>query len=210
MRILAIDDNADNLVAIEALLKSCLPGCETQTAHSGPEGIEKAGAFQPDTILLDVRMPEMDGFEACRRLKGDPATCHIPIIFLTAQQGDSQSRARGLEIGGDAFLTKPVETAELTAQVRAMVRIKKAEDALRADRASLEKAVEERSGALIESEKALLAQLDELRRWHEATLGREGRILELKREVNELLAAAGQPPRYESALEGAGGPRTDG
>jgi PAS domain S-box-containing protein len=323
MRILAIDDNADNLVSIEALLKSCLPGCETETARSGPEGIEKARTFQPDTILLDVRMPGMDGFESCRVLKGDPATCHIPVVFLTAQQGDSQTRARGLEIGGDAFLTKPVETAELTAQVRAMVRIKKAEDALRAEKDSLERAVDERSGELLESgktlramidaisesvslmdrdgvllvvnetfavrvgrrvdectgrpirtlvpedvasrrwswveevlrtglpvtredrreerwvrhslfpildadgsvsriavfgvdvteprrvEEALLEQLDELRRWHEATLGREGRILELKREVNELLAGTGQAPRYASALEEAGSQRTD-
>lgn len=323
MRILAIDDHADNLVSIEALLRSCLPGCETETARSGPEGIERARIFQPDTILLDVRMPGMDGFETCRALKGDPATRHIPVIFLTAQQGDSQSRAHGLEIGGDAFLTKPVEPAELTAQVRAMVRIKRAEDSLRADKATLEKSVEERSGALLESEKtlrsmidaiseavflmdregtllvvnetfaawvgrrvgectgrsvfglvpqdvasrrrtwveeilrtglpatyedrreerwvrhslfpildpdgrvariaasgmdvtdarrveeALLEQLDELRRWHEATLGREGRILELKREVNDLLAAAGRAPRYESVLEAAGRKRTD-
>lgn len=209
MRILAIDDNADNLVSVVALLRSCLPGCETETARSGPEGIEKARAFQPDTILLDVRMPGMDGFEVCRVLKGDPATCHIPVVFLTAQQGDSQSRARGLEIGGDAFLTKPVETAELTAQVRAMVRIKKAEDILRADKASLEMAVEERSRALRESGEALREQLDELRRWHEATLGREGRILELKREVNELLVAAGRAPRYGSALETAGRQRAD-
>ena len=89
MRILAIDDNADNLVSVVALLRSCLPGCETETARSGPEGIEKARAFHPDTILLDVRMPGMDGFEACRILKRDPATCHIPVVFLTAQQGDS-------------------------------------------------------------------------------------------------------------------------
>lgn len=152
MRILAIDDNADNLVSIEALLKVCIPGCETGTARSGAEGIEKARERQPDTILLDVRMPGMDGFETCRILKNDPATQHIPVIFLTAQQGDAAARIHGLDIGGDAFLTKPVDTAELTAQVRAMVRIKKAEDALRADKASLEKAVDERTRALRESE----------------------------------------------------------
>lgn len=152
MRILAIDDNEDNLVSVEALLRSCLPGSETETALSGPEGIEKARTFQPDTILLDVRMPGMDGFETCRVLKQGTATRHIPVIFLTAQQGDAASRIRGLEIGGDAFLTKPVDSAELTAQVRAMVRIKRAEDALRTEKLTLERAVDDRTRALRESE----------------------------------------------------------
>lgn len=308
MKILAIDDVAGNLVSLSALLRTYLPGCETETASTGLEGIEKARSFQPDAILLDIQMPGMDGYEVCKALKGESSTGHIPVIFLTAQSTDSVSRIRALEIGGDAFLAKPVDPAELTAQVRAMLRKKQAEDnvtgrkrvedALReseerfrtlvetapeaifiqtggkivyvngaaqrlfgaADSSELVgRSIEERIhpgslaqvrariqvlnekrkrlplvdetflrlddspvdvavsavpfvfegevGALVfasditerkEAEAALREQLDELRRWHEATLGREMRILELKREVNELLAETGRPRRYSS------------
>jgi signal transduction histidine kinase/DNA-binding response OmpR family regulator len=148
MRVLVIDDNQDNLAAVSALVRALMPGCETQTAQSGREGLDRASTFQPDTILLDVQMPGMDGFQVCRKLKDAPDTCHIPVIFLTAYNTDPASRARGLEIGADAFLAKPVEPVELVAQIRAMVRIKQAEDALRGDKRSLEEAVEERTAAL--------------------------------------------------------------
>ncbi len=152
MRILAIDDRADNLVSLAAMLRTYLPGCEVATALSGEEGVEKARAFDPDTILLDIQMPGMDGFETCRILKSDPAARHIPIIFLTAQNTDPASRIKGLEIGGDAFLAKPVEPGELMAQVRAMVRIKQGEDRLRDEAYTLERLVAERTAALRESE----------------------------------------------------------
>ena len=148
MKLLAIDDKPDNLVALAAMLRTYLPGCEVATARSGSAGVEKARAFEPDTILLDIQMPGMDGFEACRILKGDPATRHIPIIFLTAQNADPASRIHGLEIGGDAFLAKPVEPGELMAQVRAMVRIKQAEDVLRGEKHALERLVDERTATL--------------------------------------------------------------
>jgi len=148
MRLLAIDDLPDNLVSLTALLRACLPGCETATATSGREGIEKARSFRPDAILLDIQMPEMDGFETCRVLKEDPDTRHVPVIFLTARNDDPASRIRGLGIGGDAFLTKPVDPGELTAQVKAMVRIKQAEDRLREESHALEGMVAERTAEL--------------------------------------------------------------
>lgn len=160
MKILAIDDLADNLVSLSALLRTFLPGCETETAQSGKEGIEKARISQPDTILLDVQMPGMDGFEVCRVLKKDPATCHIPVIFLTAQNTDSASRIRGLEIGGDAFLSKPVDPGELMAQVKAMVRIKQSDDRLRGESHLLEQMVARRTAALESSESRLRLALD--------------------------------------------------
>ena len=155
MRILAIDDNDDNLVSVAALLRTFLPGCEVETARSGHEGLERARSFRPDTILLDIQMPGMDGYETCRRLKSDLATRHVPVVFLTAHDTSAASRVRGLETGGDAFLAKPVEPAELTAQVRAMARIKRAEDALRDEKRSLQLAVIERTEEL-ERSRALL------------------------------------------------------
>ncbi len=152
MRLLAIDDVPDNLVALSALLRTYLPGCDVETASSGLEGIAKARSREPDTILLDIQMPGMDGFEVCRLLKEDPLTRHVPIVFLTARNADSASRIRGLEIGGDAFLSKPVDPGELTAQVKAMVRIKQAEDRLREQASLLEELVEKRTAALHQSE----------------------------------------------------------
>jgi len=134
MKILAIDDKESQLAALAQMLRALIPGCETVTASSGKAGLELARTCQPDTIILDVQMPGMDGFQVCQALKADPATRHIPVIFLTGQAADSASRIRGLEIGGDAFLTHPIETGALISQVRAMVRIKYAEDALRAEK----------------------------------------------------------------------------
>jgi PAS domain S-box-containing protein len=156
MKLLAIDDLEDNLISLSAMLRAYLPDCEVKTVRSGMAGLELARTWQPDTILLDIQMPGMDGFQVCQALKNYTPTKHIPIIFLTAARTDPASHVRGLELGADAFLTKPFEPVELTAQVRAMVRIKVAEDALRTDKQGLEQMVAERTAAL----QAQTTQLD--------------------------------------------------
>jgi PAS domain S-box-containing protein len=149
--ILAIDDKADNLVTLSALLRNLLPDCRVLTALSGPAGIELARTEQPDVILLDVKMPGMDGIEACRLLMADEGTKHIPVILITAIRTDTQSRIMGLEAGANAFVSKPIEPDELVSQVNVALRIKRAEDALRLERDSLERRVEERTASLQES-----------------------------------------------------------
>jgi len=124
-KILVIDDQKDNLTALSALLEYFIPDCSIATAASGIEGIRIAENWQPDAILLDIFMPVMDGYEVCERLKSGKETAHIPVIMLTAIRTDSKSRVRGLESGADAFLTKPIDSSELAAQVKAMLRIKK-------------------------------------------------------------------------------------
>ncbi|NQU84876.1 MAG: PAS domain S-box protein [Mariniphaga sp.] len=151
-KILVIDDKKDNLTTIEALLKIKLPGCKILTALSGKEGIEIANKEQPDTILLDIIMPGMDGYEVCKRLKENESTKHIPVVMITAIKTDPESRIKGLDMGADAFLSKPIDQGELSAQVNVMLRIKKAEDELRAEKKYLKKLVDERTGELMESE----------------------------------------------------------
>jgi PAS domain S-box-containing protein len=151
-KILAIDDKMDNLVTLSALLKNLMPDCVVITAQSGTEGIAKANAERPDAILLDVKMPDMDGFETCRRLMADESTKRIPVIMMTAIKTDSESRIKGLEVGANTFLAKPIDEAELVSQVKVALRIKKAEDALREERDSLERKVRERTADLRESE----------------------------------------------------------
>lgn len=143
-RILAIDDNLDNLITLQAMLKLLIEDCEIFTATSGRQGIEMAMEEQPDTILLDIHMPGIDGFETCRLLKQNSSTSHIPVIILTAISTDSKSRVKALELGADAFLSKPINETELAAQVKAMLRIKLAEDSLRDENQYLENLVAHR------------------------------------------------------------------
>ncbi|MCP4347793.1 MAG: response regulator [Desulfobacterales bacterium] len=151
-KILAIDDKQDNLTVLTALLNNFIPDCVVITAMSGIEGIEKAKTEQPDIILLDIKMPDMDGYEVCRILKSDKTTDSVPIIMLTALKTDAKSRIKALELGADAFLTKPVDHSELIAQVKVMLRIKESEDKLKNEKKSLEHEVLEKILAHYESE----------------------------------------------------------
>lgn len=151
-KILAIDDNKDNLTSIKALIENFMPKCTVLTAQSGTAGISVARRELPDTILLDIIMPKMDGYEVCTKLKHDKATQHIPIVMLTALKTNMASRVKSLELGADAFLAKPIDPIELSAQVNAMLRVKTAEDKLRAKKVNLKKLVSIRTAKLKGSE----------------------------------------------------------
>ena len=151
-KILIIDDRKDNLIALEALLNDLLPECDVLSAQSGIDGIECAVKELPDTILLDIQMPVMDGYEVCKQLKNDERTKNIPVIFISAIETDTQSRIKGLEIGGDAFLVKPIDEEELVAQVNVMLRIRRSRDELEAEKEHLEEIDHEKTRALVDSE----------------------------------------------------------
>ena len=93
-----------------------LEGYEVETATHGEEAIKKAGERPPGLILLDVMMPGVDGWEVCRRLKDDPATAAIPVVFLSAR-AQEEDRKRGLELGVAEYVTKPFDPGELVALV---------------------------------------------------------------------------------------------
>lgn len=117
--ILAVDDDAQVLRSITRILQDA--GYTVQTASSGAEALELIGRQRPDLVILDIIMPEMDGLEVCRRLRADPFTAKLPIIFLTAK-GRPSDVARGLDSGSDDYLTKPFEVVELPARIRALLR----------------------------------------------------------------------------------------
>lgn len=131
MKILAIDDSTINLLVMKGTLKQHLPDAQLETARSGQEGLELARNWHPDTILLDLQMPEMDGYETIRILKQSPITAYIPVIVITAADVDADDRVRALDLGADAFLQKPISSHELVAHIKVMLRIKKAEERLR-------------------------------------------------------------------------------
>ncbi len=127
-RILVVDDILANVKLLEAKLSA--EYYIVLTASNGFEALEVAREEQPDLILLDVMMPKMDGFEACKRLKSDPALAHIPVVMITALD-QASDRIRGLEAGADDFLTKPANDLALFARVRSLVRVKMMIDELR-------------------------------------------------------------------------------
>jgi len=123
--ILVVDDTEDNLDLLEFALKR--KPVEMLRANSGKECLVMAEERQPDVILLDIQMPEMDGFETLKRLRANSATAKIPVIFLTAQRKDPESIEAGLMMGADEYLTKPIDTDELLVRTKTLVRLKRME-----------------------------------------------------------------------------------
>jgi PAS domain S-box-containing protein len=162
IKILVIDDNPDNLITLQALIKESFGHAHVITAQSGKEGIAAATKQNPDLILLDIVMPVMDGYEVCRHIKSDEMMRDIPVVFITALKGDKESRIKALEAGGDAFLAKPVDQTELIAQIRAMVKVKSANVEKRDEQERLRKLVEEQTAELKESHVATLNILEDL------------------------------------------------
>ncbi|MFZ4620088.1 MAG: hybrid sensor histidine kinase/response regulator [Bacteroidota bacterium] len=120
-RVLFVDDTEDNLDLLEFALKK--KPITMFRAASGKECLVVAEEQQPDMIVLDIQMPEMDGFETLRRLRANPVTSKIPVIFLTAIKRDPQSIAEGILLGAEEYLTKPIDFEELFARVRSIYRV---------------------------------------------------------------------------------------
>ena len=120
-RILIVDDIPVNIKLLAA--KLARDYYVISSAENGREALEKVDAEKPDIILLDVMMPEMDGFETCRRLKANPATAYIPVVMITALS-DVADRVRGLAAGADDFLGKPINDLALMARIRSLLRMK--------------------------------------------------------------------------------------
>src|SRR4030088_2195228 len=127
-RILVVDDVPANVRLLEARLSA--EYFDVLTASNGAEALEICARAECDIILLDVMMPDMDGFEVCRRLKSNPITHHIPVVMVTALD-QSSDRVAGLDAGADDFLTKPVSDVALIARVRSLTRLKMMTDELR-------------------------------------------------------------------------------
>jgi two-component system, cell cycle response regulator len=156
-RVLVVDDVPANVKLLEARLSA--EYFDVMTAASGQEALAICERAECDVVLLDVMMPDMDGFEVCRRLKSGMATHHIPVVMVTALDQPSD-RVKGLESGADDFLTKPVSDVALIARVRSLSRLKMMTDELRM------RAVTSREIGIESPEREALAEA-----------GRNGRIL---------------------------------
>lgn len=143
--LLIVDDNFRNLKVLLDLLKDF--GFAISVARSGEEALERVSRRIPDLILLDVMMPEMDGFETCRRLKANETTRKIPVIFMTALT-DVESKLKGFEMGGVDYVTKPVEYQEVIARLNAHLTVHRLQQDLAEKNAELQTKNEQLQRAL--------------------------------------------------------------
>ncbi len=112
--VLVVDDTPANIHVIKGILQNT---CKIKAATSGEKALQIAAKFPPpDLVVLDVMMPEMDGYEVCRRLKAEPSTAGVPVLFVTGH-ADAEERAKGMALGAVAYVTKPVDPQELLAHV---------------------------------------------------------------------------------------------
>ena len=126
-RVLVVDDEAANRELLSEQLAST--ACRVRTARDGVEALMAVDVFRPDLILLDVRMPGLDGLAVCRRLKSRPDTALVPIVLVTGS-GELEDRIRGLAAGAEDFLDKPVDARVLEARVASLLRLKRLHDGL--------------------------------------------------------------------------------
>ncbi|HEX3329536.1 MAG TPA: response regulator [Gaiellales bacterium] len=131
--VLVVDDVPRNVRLLDAILSP--RGYSVITASSGAEALAQAATSRPDIVLLDIVMPDVDGYEVCRRLRTDPGTSFLPVVMITAS--GSQERIRAIEAGADDFVVKPYDQAELLARVRSLIRIKRYHDTIEAQAAEL-------------------------------------------------------------------------
>ncbi len=155
--ILVVEDNPSSLKMLSDLLTNA--GYKVRPASDGELGLRSVRAKKPDLILLDFRLPKMDGVEVCRLLKDNPQTCDIPVIFISAL-GDSELKVKALDAGAIDFVTKPIDTSEVLARINThltMYRLQQSHELqaeeLRKHRDQLEELVEERTAKLQNSEK---------------------------------------------------------
>ena len=134
-KILIVDDMKENVELMEAYL--AVEPYEVVSASGGKEALQKVETENPDIILLDVMMPELNGYEVCKILKENPETQFIPVLMLTALS-ELEDRIRGIDVGADDFLTKPINRLELKTRVKSLLRVKCLHDRLVSDRDNLE------------------------------------------------------------------------
>ncbi|HZW25504.1 MAG TPA: response regulator [Gallionella sp.] len=142
--VLVVDDEPFNLSLMDEILNRSY---NVLKAGNGPEALELAFAQPPDLILIDVMMPNMDGFEVCRQLKGNAATMHVPVIFITAKN-EIKDEELGFSVGASDFIHKPISVPIVTARVRTHLKVKLMQDYLRSENTKLLKDVGEKSNEL--------------------------------------------------------------
>ncbi len=189
--ILLVDDNAANLQVLRGALDGL--GYKILVAKSGTSALSIVEKAVPDLVLLDIMMPEMDGYEVCRRLKGNDATRHIPVIFLTAL-GDPEDEAKGLALGAVDYITKPINPDLVRARVRSHLVLSRYQN-------SLEELVRQRTQELQLTQAVMIESLATLAEYRDPETG--GHIKRTQNYVKALASKLKDHPRFRDKLDEA-------
>jgi signal transduction histidine kinase len=185
IKILVVDDHDALRYSLTRLLSEA--GYQVVEAKTGTEGLTLAQQL-PDLITLDINMPDMTGFEVCRKLKSEPATAHIPILHVSASLVDADSKVRGLEGGADGYLTEPIDRAELIATVAALLRLKNAETQARRQAEAAEAARHELAQLNAKLEDIVRARTEELNNANAGLRELSARLLQMRDEEQRRIA----------------------
>ena len=193
--ILVVDDSADNLALLQGLLQDQYL---VQMASGGQRALAITALDpRPDLILLDIMMPDIDGYEVCRRLQVNPRTQHIPVIFLTARS-DEADEQRGLDLGAVDYITKPISAAILLARVRTQLTVKAAADFLRDKTVFLEAEVARRTREVMAIQDVTTLAMASLAETRDADTGNH--IRRTQRYVKVLAWKLSTHPRFAAVL----------
>jgi len=184
--ILVVDDNPNNLAVLSDLLQEI--GCQVRVANGGRRGLEAAHQVKPDLILLDITMPDLDGFEVCKALKEEPALADVPVIFLSAHQ-EALDKVRAFEAGGADYIQKPFQVQEVLARTRLQLNLAALQAELQAKNLSLASANDHLQEALQEA-KGLNRDLFDINEKLRQSEELHGRFLaKMRHEINNPLSA---------------------
>jgi PAS domain S-box-containing protein len=218
LKILVIDDNPNNLISLKALICDAFLDATVFIASRGKQGIDLAREHDPSVILLDILMPDEDGFEICRQIKEDEELEMIPVVFVTALEATRETRIKALAAGAEGFLSKPIDELELIAQIKAMVKIKVANSFHQMEKEQLSQQVNERTLELekelekrVKIEEKLIILNSELKQNQKALLNlmedMQAEIQNSKKlETEKTIALSNEKKRtfeLETLLEGA-------
>jgi putative two-component system response regulator len=192
--VLVVDDTPTNLKLLNDLLKDSY---RVKLANNGIRALELAAAAPPDLVLLDIMMPEMDGYEVCRRLKAVEATVHVPVIFLTAKT-EIEDEELGFSVGAVDFIHKPISPPIVLARVKTHLQVKAWQDFLQDQNAWLKKEVERRLSDVNRLQEASILVMVSLAEFRDECTGNHiRRTQEYVRVLAEQLARL---PRYAPLL----------
>jgi len=193
--LLVVDDIPENLRVVSSLLKD---DYKVRVATNGQQALDMARKVPlPALILLDVMMPVMDGYDVCTRLKQDPSTADIPVIFLTAM-AEVQDESRGFALGAVDYITKPISPVILAARVRTQLMLKQASDVLKNQNAYLEGEVSKRTRQVQRIQDVTIIAMASLAETRDNETGNH--ILRTQRYVRALAERLSQNPAYADVL----------
>ena len=192
--VLIVDDEPVNISVLMDLLKE---EYRLVAARNGRQALERVEGSPPDLILLDIMMPEMDGYEVCRRLKEDPQSRHIPVIFISAMSAD-EDETRGLELGAVDYITKPISPAIVTARVRTHLSLKQARQELAEQNLILEERVRERTAELATTQDVTILAMASLAETRDNETGNH--IRRTQHYIKVLAEELAKQPPYSEQL----------